>query len=282
MSVQTEALKNKVASKVGENTGATAKPEDKKPAAAIPFKSLLDSGAIKKRFEETLKEKAPHFITSLLTLYNGDYLLQKCDPMQVIAGAMKAAALDLPIDKNLGYMWIIPYKNGKTQRYEPNTQMGYKGYIQLALRTGQYKSINAIAVYEGEFVSYNKLTEKLELNLEGKTSDTIAGFAGYFELINGFTKSVYWTAEEMREHRAAFSKTKQGGLWETNFEAMGIKTVLRNMLSKWGVLSIQMQQAYSEEIEQEKAAGVESDIDIPLYQEAEYTEVENEQMVPEA
>lgn len=203
----------------------------------VTLNSYLDNPKIKQRFEEVLGKKAPQFCSSLLTLYNNDSLLKKCDPKSIVPEAMKAAALDLPIEKNLGYAWIVPYK-GQAQ-----FQMGYKGYIQLALRSAQYKHINAVSIREGELISWNPLTEEIDIDFSKKKSEVVIGYAGYFELINGFKKTVYWSKEEIESHKKKFSKSDFG--WKNNFDAMAIKTVIRNMLGKWGILSVEMQQAFN-------------------------------------
>ena len=105
-----------------------------------------------------------------------------------------------------------------------------KGYIQLALRSGQYKAINVIDVHEGELVKWNPLTEEFEIDFEARRSDAVVGYAGYFELLNGFRKAVYWSKEEITAHRKRFSKTKSGGVWDSDFDAMARKTVIRNLL----------------------------------------------------
>jgi recombination protein RecT len=170
---------------------------------------------------------------------------------------MVAATLDLPIDKNLGYAWVVPYGN------KAQFQMGYKGYVQLALRTGQYKSINVIDVHEGELISWNPLTEELEIKFEEKKSDAIIGYAGYFELINGFKKAVYWSKEQIEAHKRKFSKSDFG--WKKDYDAMARKTVLRNILSKWGILSIEMQQAYTSDMREVKEVSKQGEvIDIQL------------------
>ena len=204
------------------------------------LKSLMNNQDIKRRFTEVLKEKAPQYMSSIINLVNSDTNLTKCEPMSVIASCMVAATLDLPVDKNLGYTWIVPYKDRAT------FQMGYKGYIQLALRSAQYRSINVIDVCEGELISWNKLTEELAIDFDRRKSDAIIGYAGYFELLNGFRKVVYWTKGEIDKHRATFSKSPFG--WDNYYDAMAKKTVIRNMLSKWGILSIEMQQAFSNDI----------------------------------
>lgn len=204
-------------------------------------KGLLDSAAMKRRFEQVLDKRAPQYMSSIVNLVNGDTNLQKCEGLSVIASCMVAATLDLPVDKNLGYAWVVPYGN------KAQFQMGYKGYIQLALRTGQYKAINVTEIREGELISWNPLTEELEIDFSKRESDAVIGYAGYFKLINGFEKTVFWTKEEVNNHANKFSKTvnSKNSVWKSNFDAMAKKTVLRNLLSKWGILSIDMQKAYT-------------------------------------
>ncbi|EAD6849642.1 recombinase RecT [Listeria monocytogenes] len=214
---------------------ATKQSGDVGTAQSLGLKGMLNAPTMKKKFEEVQGKKAPQFMTSLLNIYNGDTNLQKVDPMSVVTSAMVAATLDLPIDKNLGYAWIVPYGN------KAQFQLGYKGYIQLALRTGQYKAINVIEVREGELIKWNRLTEELELDLDATESDEVIGYCGYFRLINGFEKTVYWTKAEVEAHKKKFSKS--GMVWNSDWDAMAKKTVLRNLLSKWGILSIDMQTA---------------------------------------
>jgi recombination protein RecT len=121
--------------------------------------------------------------------------------------------------------------------------LGYKGFVQLALRTGQYKNINVIEIYDGQLKSFNPLTEELVLDFDAQKSNKAIGYAAYFRLVNGFEKTVYWPIEKVRAHAQKFSKTFNNGTWQTDFDEMAKKTVLKNMLSKWGILSIEMQEA---------------------------------------
>lgn len=226
-----ETLKNQIAKKKNGNQNTPQ---------GYTIKQLMSAESVKKRFQETLGKKAPQFMASVINLVNSDTNLQKCDQMSVVSSAMVAAALDLPIDKNLGYAWVVPYGN------KAQFQLGYKGYIQLALRTGQYRNINVIEVYEGELIKWDRLTEEIELDFEQRKSEKVIGYVGYFELINGFRKTVYWSKEDIERHRKKFSKT--GFAWKDNYDAMAMKTVIRNMLNKWGILSIEMQKAYVEDI----------------------------------
>lgn len=258
----TKDVKNALARRSGSN-GGDGNGSQLSPIAGV--KSLLNSPTIKKRFEEILGKRAPQFMTSIINLVNSDTNLQKCDPMSVISSAMIAATLDLPVDRNLGYAWVVPYGN------KAQFQLGYKGYVQLALRTGKYRAINAIPIREGELVRWNPLTEELEVDFEQRKSDAIIGYAGYFELINGFKKTVYWSKEEIERHRQRFSKSDFG--WNNDYDAMALKTVIRNMLSKWGILSIEMQDAYIKDVEvEERPEAVEEeyiDVDYSVVQEQE-------------
>lgn len=233
-------------------------------AGSLGLKSLLNAPTMQKKFEQVLNKKAPQFMASLLNLYNGDPGLQKADPMSIVSSAMVAASLDLPVDKNLGYAWIVPY-GGKAQ-----FQLGYKGYIQLALRTGQYKAINVIEVREGELIKWNRLTEEIELDLDNASSDKVIGYCAYFKLINGFEKSVYWTKEEIEKHKKKFSKSDFG--WKKDYDAMAKKTVLRNMLSKWGILSIEIQKALTEDENEREMKDITDDSNIIDVQASEVDE----------
>ena len=211
------------------------------PTIANSVKGLMDSPAVKKRFEEVLCERAPQYMSSIVNLVNSDTNLKKCEPMSVIASCMVAATMDLSVDKNLGYAWVVPYKD------KAQFQIGYKGFIQLALRTGQYKAINVVEIREGELISWNPLSEEVEIDFTERKSNKVIGYAGYFKLLNGFEKTVYWSKEDMEAHAKKFSKTYnfKNSVWQTDFDSMAKKTVIRNLLSKWGILSIEMQKAYT-------------------------------------
>jgi len=257
------ALKNKLANKTNQPSNVTG----------TTLKALLSSPTVQKRFEEVLGKRANQFATSILNLYNSEKMLQKCEPMSVISSAMVAASLDLPVDKNLGYMYIVPYGN------KAQPQMGYKGYIQLALRSGQYRYINVIPVHEGELQSWNPLTEQIEIDFEEKVSEAVVGYAAYFELLNGFRKTVYWTKEQVEKHRQKFSKSDFG--WKNDWDAMAMKTVLKSLLSKWGILSIEMQKAVIEDEEEREIKDITEDSDVIDYAPNEYEPELVEESQPE-
>ena len=207
-------------------------------------KQLVKTDLVKEKFSDVLGKRAPQFTTSLINVVNSNYQLQNVDANSVIASALVAASLNLPINQNLGYMYIVPY-GGKAQ-----PQMGYKGYIQLAQRSGQYKKITAVPVYEDEFEGWNPLTEEIKYTPQFKDrdkNDEPVGYYARFELLNGFVKSVYWTRKQVDNHRKQFSKS--GGnnepkvVWASNFDAMALKTVIRNLLTKWGPMTVDMQTA---------------------------------------
>lgn len=138
------------------------KPQKQVAAGQLGLKALMNTPTMRKKFEDVLKDKSDGFMASVLNLVSNDSYLSSTEPMTIVTSAMVAASLDLPVDKNLGYAWIVPYK-GKAQ-----FQLGYKGYIQLAQRSGQYKALNVIEVYEGELKGWNRLTEEFEFDQNGK------------------------------------------------------------------------------------------------------------------
>ena len=220
---------------------AVAEKTEVKEIASL--KGLLSNAGVKKRFEELLGAKSAGFMSSLLSVTHNNALLAKADPQTIVSAGAMAATLDLPINQNLGFAYIVPFRNGKTGVTEAQFQLGYKGYIQLAMRTGQYKTINACEVYEGEITKENRFTGEFEFG--EKTGDNVTGYLSYFKLINGFEKYLYIKTDDMEKHAKKFSQTyKKGyGLWSTDFHSMAIKTVIKTLLSKYGILSISMQSA---------------------------------------
>ena len=207
------------------------------------LKAMVNDERTKKKFQEMLGNKAQGFLVSLVNTIGGNTQLQQADPNSVLKAGAIAATLDLPIDPNLGFAYIVPYNNkGKN---EAQFQMGYKGFIQLAIRSGQYRKINITELYEGQFTSYDPITDVLEYNLSNKLSDTVTHYIAYFQTINGFEKYNVMSKEDVIAHAKKFSKTfsSKYSSWTTNFESMAKKTVLKLLLSKFGILSIEMQTA---------------------------------------
>lgn len=217
----------------------------------LTAKSLFSKDDVQQKFKDLLGKKAQGFITSVLQIVNSNNLLKNADPMSIYNAAATAATLDLPINNNLGFAYIIPYnqnykdeKGNWAKKSVAQFQLGYKGVIQLAQRSGQFKTISATAIYEGQLVSSNPLLG-FEFDFTKKTSETIIGFAAYFKLINGFEKMFYMTNEEMKAHGLKFSQSysKNDSIWQKDFVGMGCKTVLKLLLSKFAPLSIEMQKA---------------------------------------
>ena len=175
------------------------------------LKSVLHAPSIQEQFSNVLKDHKDAFVTSIIDLYNSDSQLQTCNPNQVVAEALKAATMNLPINRALGFAYIVVFNNNVKQPDgtwvkvpTPTFVPGYKGYIQLAMRTGQYRTINADLVYEGEVRKVNKLTGEIAFDGE-RTSDKVAGYFCYFELLNGFAKTLYMTVHDMASYAKRYS-----------------------------------------------------------------------------
>jgi recombination protein RecT len=233
--------------------------------AKVPVKQLVQNDKVKGMIANVLHDRAPQFATSIVSIVNSNRSLANVDQMSVIQSAMVAATLDLPIDQNLGYVWLVPYK-GKAQ-----AQIGYKGYIQLAQRSGQYRAMNAVTVHEGELTSWNPLTEEIGYDPTKRASDNVIGYIGYFKLLNGFEKTVYWSREQIEQHRARFSKAGGNSPWASDFDAMALKTVLKSMLTKWGPMSTQLAEAVSkDEVEPDGPTSIDAD-EVEIFDDASET-----------
>jgi len=207
-----------------------------KPAT---IKSFFDNPNVAKRFEEIIgdKTRSIQFVSSVLQIANGNNYLKNADPLTIYNAALMAATLNLPINQNLGFAYIVPY--GKSAQFI----LGYKGFIQLAQRSGQYKSINATEVYENQFKSFNSLTEELDCDFSIDGKGEVVGFAAHFELLNGFQKTAYWSVEKMKAHGKKYSKSFNNGPWKTDFNSMGKKTLIKLTLGTYGPMNIEMQKA---------------------------------------
>lgn len=217
-----------------------AKPKTTQIQEFENMSAFFKQKGIMTRFEQILNKNASAYVASLIQAVQASDKLQKCNKMTILSAAMKAAALNLPIESNLGFAYIIPYGN------EAQFQIGYKGFIQLALRSGQVMKLNALPVFEGQLKKFDALTEEIEFDFEAKTSEKIIGFAGYLELVNGFNKTVYWGAENMLKHGKKYSQTFKkysSGLWKDDFEKMGLKTVIKDLLKKFAPLSTEILEA---------------------------------------
>lgn len=203
----------------------------------LTVNQYFSSESVQQKFEKLLGQKAPGFISSVLQTVNNNSLLKNADPATILNAAATAASLDLPINQSLGRAWIVPFK-GQAQ-----FQIGYKGFVELAQRSGRYRSINAIEVYENQYKGFNALTEQIDADFSVDGTGKVVGYAAHFELLNGFTKTVFWSRDKVEQHAKRFSKSFGNGPWKTDFDAMAKKTVLKYTLSNWGILSIEMQTA---------------------------------------
>lgn len=204
--------------------------------------------AVNERINELLGSRAPQFITSLVAAAGANGL-NACEPSSVVSAALIAASMDLPINQNLGFAYLIPYKDRKNNVTICQFQMGYKGFIQLAQRSGFYKTINATDVREGELVSMNRLAGEPVfewLDDEKREKANVVGYIAYFKLLNGFEKSLYMSVDALTNHATKYSKNYakfKSGMWAEDFDAMAKKTVIKLLLSKFGPLSTQLQEA---------------------------------------
>lgn len=206
--------------------------------------------------QSVLGEKKNEFVNNCTALVANNVNLQKCEPTTIMFAALKATALDLPLDQNLGFAYVIPYENKKEQKCVAQLQFGYRAYVQLAIRSGQFKKINVTDVRQGELVGRDRRTGEMKFNWiedeAARLKAPIVGYLGYFRLINGYEKESYWSVDELKEHGMRYSQTfsskyenvRNQSKWTTDFDMMCRKTVLKLMLNKGDApLSVQVQQA---------------------------------------
>lgn len=196
-----------------------------------------------------LAERKNEFVSNLTAVVANDAKLQECEPVTLMYAALKATALNLPLDPNLGQAYIIPYRNTKERKTEAQFQIGWKGFVQLAIRSGQFATINTTDIREGELQGYDLITGELQVKaLPNREQSPIIGYLAYFRLVNGFSKSLYMTAEEIEKHATRYSqsyrsKYKDSSLWSTDKDAMAKKTVLKLLLNRFAPLSVDMKNA---------------------------------------
>ena len=220
---------------------------------------------------DVLGKNKEKFTTNLISAYNQNKDLQKCTNTSIVSGAIIATTLNLSLNSSLGYAYLVPFKNGKASKekgydvFDAQFQIGWKGYWQLALRTGEYKTINVIPVYKSQFKNWNALTEEIQLSdFDNFDNDEVAGYYAFFKLNNGFTKSMFWSRDKMMNHANTYSnafnaekyklllagKIPQADMWRyssywyKNFDEMSLKTMIRQLLSKYGIMSEEMITAY--------------------------------------
>lgn len=251
------------------NSLQASKPTQVNPVTKV--KNILAGEDVKKRFAEVLGPKAGQFMASIVNVVSQSAQLQKCDPNSIVGAAYVAATYDLPVDSNLGFSAIVPYN---TSVYDPVTrtkhkvsraqfQMMYKGFIQLAIRSGQYADMSCSEVYEDELIDYNPITgkcvftddfRKCSQRMNGET-EKIIGYYARFDLCSGFSKGLFMSKQEVENHARKYSQSyrydlnegKNSSRWSTDFDVMAKKTVIKQLLSKWGILSIDIQRAIQDD-----------------------------------
>jgi len=222
----------------------------KKPA----FSVAIQSNAYKNLINNTLSDpkRAANFVTAITSAVSTNPNLQECDAGSILSAGLLGETLQLSPSPQLGQYYILPFNDSKRGCKVAQFQLGYKGYLQLAMRSGQYKKLNALAIKEGELIKYDPLNEEIEVKMieddSVREKTPTVGYYAMFEYLNGFRKIIYWSKEKMEAHAETYSqgyKKKKGyTFWEKDFDAMAIKTLLRQLISKWGVMSIELQTAF--------------------------------------
>ena len=228
---------------------ATQSPKSIPDAKQNKLSELINDSQVKAMFSNALADHADAFLASIVDLYANDSSLKICNANEVLMECFKAATLKLPINKQLGFCYILPYKDNRLGKMVPTFQLGYKGYIQLCMRTGAYRRIHAGPIYEGILAKENFLTGEITLSGE-KSSNRAIGFVAFLETISGFSKALYWPMDRMVAHAKRFSKSygSQSSPWTTNFDEMATKTILKSLLSRYGIMTIEMQTAFVADI----------------------------------
>ena len=219
------------------------------------FTVAIQGDAYKKLINNTLgdSKRASRFIASITSAVSTNPQLQECDAGSILSGALLGESLNLSPSPQLGQYYLVPF-GGKAQFI-----LGYKGYLQLAIRSGQYKKINVLAIKEGELNHYNPLDEEIDVTLiddeEARENAVTIGYYAMFEYLNGFKKTMYWSKAKMEAHAMKYSKGYQAKkgytFWEKDFDGMAYKTMIRQLISKWGIMSIELQKAFEADIETE-------------------------------
>lgn len=222
------------------------------------FSALISTKGYQSLINNTLKDpkRAQRFVASITSAVATNPALQECDPATILSGALLGESLGLSPSPQLGQYYLVPFNNTKKGCKDAQFQLGYKGYVQLALRSGYYKHLNVLAVKDGELAHWDPISEEIELDVipdENQREKTPAiGYVAMFEYLNGFRKTIYWSREKMENHAEKYSKgyaaRKGYTFWEKDFDSMAYKTMLRQLISKWGIMSIDLQTAFEQDI----------------------------------
>lgn len=242
--------------------------DDKK----LSFSNFLTNQYVKEKIYEVVGKDSQKFMTSILSAVTNNPTLQECKSMSILNCAFLGEGLKLSPSPQLGQYYMVPFNDKKEGCKVAQFQLGYKGYIQLAIRSGEYKKLNVLAIKEGELIKYDPLNEELEVNLieddEIRESTPTIGYYAMFELVNGFRKTLYWTKKKMLAHADRYSQAfnkesykkilegnipqedmwKYSSFWYKDFDGMAFKTMLRQLISKWGIMSVDMQKAYDNDM----------------------------------
>ena len=213
------------------------------------FSAFLATDAMKKKINEMVGgEKGQQFVTAIISAVSANPQLAECDNASIVSAALVGQALNLSPSPQLGQFYMVPFNDSKRGCKVAQFQIGYKGYIQLAIRSGQYKKLNVLAIKKGELKKYDPLNEEIEVQLiedeEVRETEETIGYYAMFEYLNGFRKTLYWSKEKMEAHAIKYSmgyRAKKGyTFWEKDFDGMAYKTMLRQLISKWGIMSIDL------------------------------------------
>lgn len=262
------------------------------------FSVAIQSDTYKKLINNTLGDsnRASRFIASISSAVATNPNLQKCEAGTILSGALLGESLNLSPSPQLGHYYLVPYNNTKTGTTEAQFQLGWHGYYQLAIRSGQYKDLDVIEIRDGEYLGRDKTTGKQRFefieNEEDRLNKPVIGYLGYFELLNGYRKQIYMSKVEMEQHANTYSKAfnledykklqagqipqkdmwKYSSYWYKDFDGMAFKTILRRLISKYGVMSIEMQEAYTKDMAVMKENGDYDYVDNPNEEEANIVE----------
>ena len=220
--------------------------------------AYLTQDAVKNQINSIVGSKdGAKFVTSIVSAVNTNPTLAECTNQSILSGALLGHSLNLSPSPQLGHYYLVPFNNTKAGTKEAQFQMGYKGYIQLAIRSGQYKKLNVMAIKKGELEYFDPLNEDIQINLmvdswdEREAAETI-GYYAFFELVNGFRKAIYWSKKQMEAHALKYSKGYQAKkgytFWEKDFDGMAYKTMIRQLISKWGIMSTEMMSAFDSDM----------------------------------
>ena len=216
------------------------------PAKSKTLRELFNNPIIKTKIEQLVGKNSATFATSVMQIANSNTMLRTADPTSIFNAACMAATLNLPLQNGLGFAYIVPFKNNKERKVEAQFQIGYKGFIQLAQRSGQFKRLVALPVYKNQLLKKDFINGfEFDWEQEPEKDENPIGYYAYFKLVNDFSAELYMSHDDVVKHAQRYSQTfKKGfGVWHDNFEAMALKTVMKLLLSKQAPLSVEMQQA---------------------------------------